>query len=156
VRSALLAGALLAALAALSCSDPTGPRPSGVSARARWNATRPAAYVIDQDIVCFCLGYDTTARVTVAGTTIIDVSNAETGAPRPRPEWRGYLSVDGLFEAIARAERDSNSRVEAVYDSVYGYPREVYLDLFLDAVDDEVHYRTANLRPYLPPPGPGR
>lgn len=134
--------------AAISCSSPSGPKTSStMAASIRWKAFRPASYALTQDVLCFCYGLDSAARVTVSGNTITSVSNAVTGTPVPVERWGSYKTVDDLFALIETYGNDPDSRVEADYDPVYGYPTLVAVDYYLSAVDDEVTYRSRNLLP---------
>ncbi len=83
-----------------------------------WEDARPRAYRYVWSYSCFCVPGDA-VRVEVSGDRVTSVTDPRTGAPAPRPAV--LYTVDGLFDAMERAERDG-TRVRAEYHPRLGYP----------------------------------
>ena len=153
-------------LAVASCLDATGvtmpapfqrrggdlPRIAGAEQslatlrqqRDRWRAAAPSRYRVEQQQVCFC---DLTGVrvVEVAGNVLTQGWDRSTG--RALAVTATDLTVDQLFDrAIAVVE--SGGHVWGAFDAAYGYPRDMFLDPFPTAEDDEVNYRLATLTPF--------
>jgi len=157
---------LASLLAVASCLDATGvrmPAPyirrSGDLARVegteqslamlrqqrdRWRAAAPSRYRVEQQQVCFC--ELTGVRVVeVAGNVLTQAWDRSTG--RASAVTARDLTVDQLFDrAIAVVE--SGGYVWGAFDAAYGYPRDMTLDPFPTAEDDEMNYRLATLTPF--------
>lgn len=117
------------------------------AARQRWQAQATRDYAFTFRRSCFC-PTDITApvRIQVAGGAIRSVTREDTGAAVPESEWSRYFTVDSLFAEIASALATAYE-IRATYDSVRGYPREVYIDHVKLATDDEQRYQAADLEP---------
>ena len=136
IGTSLLAAALVAALAAAACSRepaPSGPRPlaalgdtvvgSGRAEELRamrdtWAATRGGRdYRFTTSFVCFCVGGDAEAVVSVRGTRVVSVRRRDTGAALSAPM---YYTIEELYaRAIAMAE--ASGEVSVTYHRS-GYP----------------------------------
>jgi len=144
---------LLTALALLvgGCSDILGP---GVDARNLsrsrhlWDASGFTSYnyVVSND--CFCVLGGVPVEVSVRNGQVVSVVYVSTGAPLAPDLASLYHDVDGLFDLIDDAIQQRAHRVDAVYDSQYGYPSNVFIDYRANTADEEFGFRVSSLTPY--------
>lgn len=125
--------------------DPIGPQVRRLSAaEALWRASSARdRYVISQVRECFCITGGAVFTVTVVNDTIVSVRNVTTGDDLPREQREWFRTVDQLFGEIRRAVASPGTLRLVEYDVVRGIPTTVSLDPVLNAVDDEIVYRTA-------------
>lgn len=143
MRSAALKRVLLAAPAliwmalAIGCIQSHEEGENGASAvktsldegsRRKWEKQDARDYSFHLFQGCLCVPHGW-SRVEVKAGTVVRVDSI--------PGLIGYLgpvdtaltpTMDGLFEIIERASRDSNFKVRAEYDPERGYPRSVRID----------------------------
>ena len=113
--------------------------------RRRWQAVRPAEYTYVLQRSCFC-GRTGRFQIDVRGDTIAGVTHRDTGEALPATEWPGFEAVDGVFDLLEDALRDADE-VRVVYEATMGYPREIDIDHFREAVDDELSLRLDAVTP---------
>lgn len=147
-RPALGVVLCFAALAACK-DDPVRPQLRSLSAaEARWAASDLRdGYVITQTRECFCLTSGTAFSVTVERDTITLVRNLATGDVVDSTQWSSYRTVNQLFDEIRRAVATPGILRDVEYDAVRGLPTTVSLDRVINAIDDEIVYRTSLVGP---------
>ena len=144
-----LVGILLASV--LACSN---AEPDPMLARAQveldihrtlWEQTRSSDYTYEYNVLCECSdNFGQTVKVTVINGGIESVVYAESGefgrkAGDP-PVVSGsprYHTIDSLFDVIQDAIADEADRLTVSYNSEFGYPTDVAIDQFVNAIDDE-------------------
>lgn len=55
-----------------------------------------------------------------------------------------YATIERVFSELETAQSGDADEVTVTYDSVYGFPGEIYLDFIKDAVDDELSLQISN------------
>lgn len=143
-------GAALCVAASLACNDdPVRPQVRSLSAaEARWAASDLRdGYVITQTRECFCLPSGTAFSVTVVRDTITLVRDLTSGDVVDSAQWSSYRTVNQLFSEIRRAVATPGMLRDVQYDALRGLPTTVSLDRVLNAIDDEVVYRTSLVGP---------
>ena len=138
------------ALASCSITEPAGRRGEVAELsrnRQRWASTRLDDYEFDYRLSCFCAPESTEqVRIVVRGDEVSSVLRASDGLPAtPRPG--GWPTVDDLFSDVERLLDIDADRLEVSYDPTYGYPRQIAVDVYLMAADDESFQTASNLRP---------
>ena len=150
MRAARCLFALAGLTAAAACNDDT-TRPqlrTLAAAEAQWQASSARdAYVITQTRECFCPFGPTAFSVTVIRDTITLVRNLSTGDVVDPAQWTLYRTVLQLFAEVRRSLATPGMLREVQYDATRGIPTTLSLDPVLNAVDDEIVYRTTFVGP---------
>jgi hypothetical protein len=76
------------------------------------------------------------ATVTVENGAI-SVHYTQSGASVPRAFIPAFPDVEGLFDLIEDAQKQSYDKVDVEYDAELGYPTRISVDIDERAVDDE-------------------
>ncbi|MEO7964259.1 MAG: DUF6174 domain-containing protein, partial [Gemmatimonadaceae bacterium] len=107
------------------------------SARRDWDDVfiRDYEYVVRRD--CYCLWSGSAIRVTVRNDFVVAITRESTGEPISLSNSYVFPTIDGIFSHIQSAIDSRAYRVEASYDSQYGFPTDVYIDYDRRAADDE-------------------
>lgn len=138
---------LLSALSTTACDEITGLNGNLRSeqrqltrARADWNDVliRNYEYVVRRD--CYCSLSGVAVRVTVRNDQVVALTRDATGESIALSYVYDYPTIDGLFSRVQRAIDDRAYRVEASYDTQYGFPTDVYVDLDRRVADDDEGY----------------
>lgn len=149
--AAVVAFVALAAIFASSCENNTGavdgelkPRyfTNVRDAEARWQQHKIQSYSLLQRRICFCIFGANTYRITVKNgviTSIVDTTTKSELHADLRPL---FLNVEGLFAEVKKLESQKNDYLEIAYDSVYGYPRLISVDISRNLADEEYTIRT--------------
>ena len=141
-----LAGFAALCFVFLSCQDSTGTvdgelRPVHFTnvrdAEARWRARNISSYSLLQQRVCFCIFGANVYRVTVQNGAITSIADTTTKQELHADLRASFLSVDGLFDEIRKLEAQRNDRLEIAYDSLFGYPRLISVDISRNIADEE-------------------
>ena len=112
--------------------------------RTSWGHTGASDYKYEYRVLCECsdnLGQ--TVKVTVSDGNVVSVVYAESGeygklgdppmaAGSPR-----YHTIDGLFDLIQTAIMRTPDQLIVRYDGEFGYPTNIEIDYWIDAIDDE-------------------
>lgn len=115
---------------------------------AKWRQANSDEYIYEFQRSCFCFGdIIRKAWVHVADNDVVDVIDVET---RERLSSPSFVTVDELFEQLQESIDRPAASIRATFDSSWGYPSEVYIDLDEMMADEEVSYRTGSLV-QLPP-----
>jgi hypothetical protein len=134
-----------------SCSDILGPGDDARNlsrSRRMWDASGFSSYNYVVSNNCFCVLGGVPVEVSVRNGQVISVVYASNGVPLAPDLASLYHDVDGLFDLIDDAIRQRAHRVNALYDSQYGYPSDVFIDYQANAIDEEFGFRVSALTPY--------
>jgi hypothetical protein len=123
-------GFVLLAVCALSITacgdDPSGPGTNAArqqSAKALWQATRPARYSFVASRSCECLPDDAgPVRIEVNEDNVVSVHRVDTDASVSISRW---FDIDDLFNLIDTELTTRPSRLETEYNTQYGFPTYV-------------------------------
>ena len=115
------------------------------SQRTLWEQTRSSDYTYEYNVLCECSdNFGQTVEVTVTAGAIESVVYAESGefgrkAGDPPVVFGSprYHTIDGLFDVIQEAINFEADRLTVSYNSEFGYPTDVAIDQFVNAIDDE-------------------
>lgn len=114
-------------------------------ARARWNRAGVQDYQLVVQHLCFC-GYTRPVRLTVRFGQVVSQVDAQTGEPVP-----SYVTtvrdIAGLFDLIREAIELNAHKLDADYDSSYGFPTSIDIDYIRNAVDDELLVKVSEFQP---------
>lgn len=119
-----------------------------VSAAARWEARRPAAYSFVFQRVCFCLDTELVPiRLTVRNGRVVDgVPDGGTEVTGPDdPLVPRYPTIDDLHRSLVRA-RQRGATFEVEYHPQWPVPVSAYIDVDRRLADDEQGWRVTDFR----------
>jgi hypothetical protein len=137
----------LVGLPACSMADTDGgPREALETNKKRWNELGYTDYEFDLTRHCFC-GFFGTHQVRVQADTIVSVFSEETGENLEASYFADLETIDALFRTIDQALTQEADKLSVTYHPTLGYPTEIDIDYFFNAVDDEVIYGADNLKP---------
>ena len=148
----VVAVALLAGSAA-ACGDITGvggdfdyEQRRLSRARGDWiaNFIRDYEYVVRKE--CYCGWGGIAVRVTVLDDYVVALTRESTGEVISLAYASEFPSIDGLFARIQHALDRRAWRVEASYDSRYGFPTDVWIDYDRRVADEEEGYTVLAFR----------
>jgi hypothetical protein len=130
-----------------ACGDPLGPseierrvlRHRLEQAEAKWATEGPSSYVVTLRRICYC-GEVEPRQVTVVDGVVTDVRLVGAAAPLPFEHWQWYPSVEALFVMLREAIDMPAHDIEAEYDPVRGYARDVWIDWSMNIADEEVGF----------------
>ncbi len=145
-----LAGALLAALGTLACSDAfsSSEEKELEEAKARWESAGVVDYEADVRVGCFfCQAtLPVFSRVVIRGGQVV---SAEPLTPTPGSETislDAWPTVPELFNIIESASHDADyDQIEAEYDPILGHPTKVTLRCKDNVLDCGAIYELQNL-----------
>jgi len=140
---------LALAVAAISCTDATAPRPRLAdlqAARLRWRAQNLHTYAVVIQHSCFC-GYVNPLYTFVLNDTVAGVMDLQTGASLD-PKFSE--SVDDLFDFIEGAINRQAAVIRAEFDPERGFPTTIEYDGAAGIADDEIFYRITDVHPVTP------
>ena len=157
---------VMAVLGLASCSDrlpsqpavrnlgvaPAGEIPLGSrleANRARWAASGIDVYRYRFRWECFCVSDDVrVVDITVAGGTVMSVTDAETREPLSAQAAARYRTIDGLFDFVRESIDYPAESIHADFDSNLGYPSMAYVDYVAGIADEELGFRVYALTPF--------
>ncbi|GAB5410625.1 MAG: hypothetical protein BalsKO_29900 [Balneolaceae bacterium] len=119
----------------------------------RWESNKSKDYSFIYEEQCFC-PYFGKVEVIVFADTIFALKNPETGEDFTIETGNGeeklidvypdyVINIDELFVTLKEASLKADE-MEGSYDGQIGYPKEVSIDYYKDAVDDEITYLISN------------
>ncbi|MBO6523091.1 MAG: hypothetical protein JJ971_04635 [Balneolaceae bacterium] len=122
-------------------------------AKETWQQTKTPDYSFNYRQLCFC-GYVEEIRVLVFSDTVYAFQNPETGEDitvqteggevKLLDLYPSYAStIDELFITLENAALKADE-MSGKYDGERGFPSEVSIDYYKDAIDDEVTYILSN------------
>lgn len=137
---------LLFALAtACASAGPTAVAREYTEARLAWAASGVTSYEVTVTPTCFCINRPVV--VVVRNGVVESRRFVSDGQPVPATLAEAYPTVDGIFDLIAKAEREHAASVTAKYDARYGYPLSVYIDWQAGVADEESGYALSGFQP---------
>lgn len=89
---------------------------------------------------CYCLLAGVAVRVVVLGGAVADLRIDATGEPLSFMYASSYPTIDGLHARVQRAIDQRAWRLEVSYDSRWGFPTDLYIDLDRNIADEEEGY----------------
>ncbi len=122
-------------------------------AKETWQQTKTPDYSFNYRQLCFC-GYVEEIKVVVFSDTVYAYQNPETGEDVIVQTGDGEAklidvyplyapTIDGLFVTLERAALNAEE-INGKYDGERGFPADVSIDYYKDAIDDEVTYILGN------------
>ena len=119
----------------------------------KWEENKSSNYEFLYHKGCFCPGGLSPAIIQVRADTIYAVLNPETKESL-KIYWSEedslenvldayptfYNTIDDLFAIIDEARKGKADKISVSFDDKLGYPREISIDYYKDAIDDEVGY----------------
>ncbi len=112
-----------------------------------WQDNNFENYVVDFQRICFCLpDFTQAATLTVENQNLTDATYLNGGAVS-RDIYDNFLTVDKAFELIQEAFNRDSDEVRIVYDSIYGFPINVFIDYDKRMADEELVFKFSNFMP---------
>ena len=121
----------------------TLPASELATARERGRRRASSSYTFEFERRCFCPPAHYRVTVDDGVVTALEPLNPESPAEAEPP----VLSIEGLFDEIARATEVATGPVQVTYDPTTGAPTEALIDWILDAIDDEAGWVITNIQP---------
>ena len=84
-------------------------------------------------------------KIEIRSDTLSNVAFALNDSTFSKSYWYLYKSVDSLFSVIEQIKKDSAKSIVVSYDSLYGYPKYVYIDPIKGLADEEYGWQTMNI-----------
>lgn len=78
-----------------------------------------------------------------------DVVHVEWQGEQIDPDSQAFYSVPALFDLVDRAITDGADMIKVEYDSVLGYPTQIFIDWDISAADEETIVAAENLAPLV-------
>ena len=144
-----LFGAILLIVLALSGCGLIGNGSSGGSdlevQKRIWKNYSTGSYSFTLTRSCFCM-YAGEFEITVRLNQIVEIVPPSwwTQGPIPQEDYQYFQTVDDLFTTLENAYRDGADSLQVEYADD-GYPTDVTIDYWKQAVDDEIFYSVRNL-----------
>lgn len=141
---------LLAVVSLLGCgSEETKSPPSQYfEAKERWSALAIPDYRFTLKTTCFCLA-ESDIVVIVAAGVLDSAFYVDTGTAPSEERMSRLFTLDGLFEIIADAYARKAAVVHVTYNSIAGFPEDVYIDYVSNLADEEIRYTIRDFQPLL-------
>lgn len=114
-------------------------------AEGRWSRSGVQDYQVVVEYLCFCV-YTRPVRITVRFGNVVSRVDVQTGQPVPAAGDH-VRDLAGLFALIRDAIARDAHRLDAMYDSTYGFPTLIDIDYIQNATDDELQIRTSEFQP---------
>jgi hypothetical protein len=137
-------------LAAVNCNSVSGPDPAEqifTAALDQWNELGPDSYDMVLRRECFCAVPIVDVTIQVRDNVVISRTYTDTGDPVEPGVVALFPDVPGLFTFVRSAMDGDPYYFSASYDSSYGHPIEIQLDVAAGRSDDNLIYRTRSLTP---------
>jgi len=117
-------------------------------AKAWWAEHGPASYTYIGQWQCFCMT-DWTAQVLVEvrNGEVVSVRFADTGNKAEVPDPERFGTMERMFEYVQDAIDRGAARIDADYDDVLGFPREVFIDYDEMMADEEQGFFISDVTP---------
>ena len=111
--------------------------------RAQWDAAAIHDYSMSFQRLClFCtVEFSIPVRITVRGDTIFEVRDLDTGAPVVEPAVGVFLTIDEVFDAIQGAIDQGAAEIDVRYNSTFGYPTDVNIDISRSQFRDDAQFQ---------------
>jgi len=119
-------------------------------AEQRWKAHELSTYTLMQRRLCECVFRSSAYRVQVSRGLVTSVVDTVTNRPIEPNLQSLFLSVDELFAEVRKLEDQNRRRrmefLAIQYDSLYGYPRVITVDVSSAIADEEYSILTSLAR----------
>jgi uncharacterized protein DUF6174 len=114
--------------------------------RSLWNQQNIEDYQFNFHQSCFC-GPDITREKTivVSGNTISEAFYIDTSEYLTEEELDRLMTIDERYEYIENKIDETPDQLEVIYNPEYGYPEEIHIDHYREAIDDEVSFYISEL-----------
>jgi len=117
-----------------------------------WNDANISHYRFELTVGCFCpWGGLMPWKVEVKDGEVVSMISAdgtEFDTSDPLNEYvLRFATVDRIFERLDSEQFKSADKLEAIYDSTYGFPASVNIDFIELAMDDELYLTIAAFEP---------
>jgi len=111
--------------------------------RALWDVAAVHDYSMSFQRLClFCsVEFLVPVRITVRGDTIFEVTDLDTGAPVAEPAEGAFLTIVGVFDFIQSAIAQNAAEIDVRYNSMFGYPTDVDVDLSRSVFNDDTQFQ---------------
>lgn len=149
--SVLLLSLLLLHCAGLGSRTPYLTRPitqdytSISDPKTRWATYKLTNYVLDQEIQGFA-NFNGPCRVIVRADTIADVIRKSDGQSVLVEGGSTFKTVAQMFSLVESLKVDGVAQLKVDYDPRFGFPSYIFVDYKSSMIDDEVGYRTTQIR----------
>ncbi len=111
--------------------------------RQRWEAVGLIDYRFTFERTCFCPPeFSPTVIITVKNKVVESVQDAQSGELLTNPPYP--YTIDDIFTIIQEAIEKGSAEVSATYDAQLGYPIDVYIDTYANAIDEEYSMKVRN------------
>jgi hypothetical protein len=146
-RTASTIIALAIVLTGCDVEGSLGPRASLQlrQAERQWERQQLSNYDYDFLRLCFCENV-AELHVRVRSGVVVSAERVADGVALPQAELADIPTVEGLFD-IAKTAVAEADEVTVEYDPTLGYPRDISVDWYAGAIDDEESYLARNLEP---------
>ena len=126
----------------------------------KWQAKRLQSYTFTLQRSCFCTpDYTTPMLVTVQGGKVASAMT-ESRAVTLNPDGseapptmvdvkERAMTIDQLFNEIKQAIDNGAATIDVKYDTVWGYPRSISIDLDKRIADEELAFTISGLKPLI-------
>jgi hypothetical protein len=106
---------------------------------ALWNHSGIARYQYTYRRNCFCLPQEDIV-VVVDFNIVSEAFYTPSGMILADEDLESLFTVEELFGLIQEAIDANVARLDIIYNSVYGYPEDIYIDRDKQMVDEEIRY----------------
>ncbi|WP_018275813.1 DUF6174 domain-containing protein [Teredinibacter turnerae] len=139
---------LFASIALLGCngSDKDKSTKELDQARATWTKANLSYYQFTYQRFCFCPATEALI-IEVHNNQVTSAFYTPSGTYLSAEELADVQTIDELFDVIEALIVDQADEVTVNYNSTYGYPEQVDVDLYKAAVDDEFTLNITDFQP---------
>ncbi len=111
--------------------------------RALWDAAAIHDYSMTFQRLCSLCSIEflIPVRITVRGDTVHEMTDWDTGTPVEEPAEGAFLTIDEVFDVIQEAINRNAAAIDVGYNSTFGYPIDVDIDLSRSQFNDDVQFR---------------
>lgn len=145
---AVLLATCLASLFSAGCFLTSAEQRALDDARSLWQQAGVSHYEFYFRRSCFC-GDEVTQEVKmeVDSGVVVSLTYAATGMPVDAQYRDSFETVAQMFDTIQDAIDRGADDIDVAYDPDYGYPREISIDYWKNAADDEMSLSGRDLTP---------
>ncbi len=111
----------------------------------RWNAYQLDDYMFSYMNNCFCIWGGEVFKVVVKQNQIIDIFDPNGNIIVDSSRYDLFRTIDQLFEYTNSINPDSVASFTQEYDSLYGYPSNVWVDYYINMIDEEFGFQVNTL-----------
>ncbi|ACR12743.1 DUF6174 domain-containing protein [Teredinibacter turnerae] len=115
-------------------------------ARAIWSKANLSYYQFTYRRFCFCPQTEALI-IEVQNNQVTSAFYTPSGTYLSDEELAYVQNIDELFDTIEELIVDQADEVTVIYNSTYGYPEQVDVDLYKNAIDDEFTLNITDFNP---------